>query len=171
MYCWSYSKQWSEYQQKTSIPTNIKGPLFISIGTPAKLNTFLELNPHVPRDSIFVDDYNHELYKQLGFSRFDELNKDDTNKINRTKLTSFFDLGIPSLFNYATRFWDMVPTEGSVDWNNLPEGGLRNGGTLIVKGGEVIYQHQDLIPSDVPNVADVVDIAKKAANKNEDVKK
>ena len=164
MYCWSYSKQWSEYQQKES--TFITGPIFISIGTQAKLNTFLELNPHVPRDSIFVDDYNHELYKQLGFSRFDELNKDDTDKINATKLISFFGLGVPSLFNYATRFWDMVPTEGSVDWSNPPEGGMRNGGTLIVKGDDVIYQHSDLIPSDVPNVADVVEIAKTAASKD-----
>jgi len=117
-----------------------------------------------------VDDYNHELYKQLGFSRFDELNKDDTNKINAKKLISFFSLGIPSLFNYATRFGDMVPIEGSVDWNNLPESGLRNGGTVVVKGDDIIYQHSDLIPSDVPNVADVVEIAKTAAGKD-DVKK
>jgi len=79
-------------------------------------------------------------------------------------------LGIPSLFNYVTRFGDMVPIEGSVDWNNLPEGGLRNGGTLVVKGDNVIYQHSDLIPSDVPNVDAVVEIAKTATGKD-DVKK
>ena len=125
------------------------------------------------RETVFlVDDYNHELYKQLGFSRFDELSKDEATKINATKLISFSGLGIPSLFNYATRFGDMVPIEGSVDWNNLPESGLRNGGTVVVKGDDVIYQHSDLIPSDVPNVADVVEIAKTAAaSKDDDVKK
>ena len=117
-----------------------------------------------------MDDYNHELYKQLGFSRFDELSKNEATKINATKLISFSGLGIPSLFNYATRFGDMVPIEGSVDWNNLPESGLRNGGTVVVKGDDVIYQYSDLIPSDVPNVADVVEIAKTAASKD-DVKK
>ena len=105
----------------------------------------------------------------MGFSRFDELNKDDA--VNAKKLVSFFGLGVPSLFNYATRFGDMVPTEGRVDWNNLPEGGLRNGGTVIVKGDDIIYQHSDLLPSDVPNVADVVEIAKTAESKNDDVKK
>lgn len=144
----------------------IKGPIFISIGTPSKLETFLELNPCVSRDSILVDGYNQSLYKQLGFSRFDEVGFDQAGDIDAKKLFTFFNLGIGNLWKYATRFVDMVPTEGNVDWTNLPEGGLRNGGTLVVKGDNIIYQWADTIPSDVPNIVDVVEIAKNAAQED-----
>lgn len=163
MYCWSYAKQWYDFQQQNGFNVDgIVGPIFISIGSPAKLEKFLELNPTVPRDDILVDDYDHKLYKKLGFSRFDELNKDEASEINFKKLIP--NLGIVSLFSYATRFIDMVPTEGDLNWKELPEGGLRNGGTLVVKGDNVIYQWSDKVPSDVPNIADVVDVAKDAAN-------
>ena len=90
------------------------------------------------------------------------INKDEASEINFKKLIP--NLGIVSLFSYATRFIDMVPTEGELNWKELPEGGLRNGGTLVVKGDNVIYQWSDKVPSDVPNIADVVDVAKNAAN-------
>mmetsp|Transcript_35163 Transcript_35163/g.84861 ORF Transcript_35163/g.84861 Transcript_35163/m.84861 type:complete len:152 (-) Transcript_35163:167-622(-) len=140
----------------------VTGPIFVSIGTPDKLETFLELNPSVPRESILVDDYDHRLYKQLGFGRFDEANLKMAGTDAR-KLFRIFDLGPGGMWSYATRFLEMAPLEGtSVDWSDLPEGGMRNGGTLVVSGEEVIYQWSDTIPSDVPNVADVVEIAMKA---------
>ena len=135
------------------------GPIFISIGTPDKLETFLQLNPHVSPESILVDDYDHKLYKNLGFSRFDEVTMDQVKDIDAKKLFSLINLGVGSLWNYATRALEMAPLEGSVDWTDLPEGGLRNGGTLVVKGDDVIYQWSDTIPSDVPEIADVVKVA------------
>ena len=143
----------------------VKGPIFVSIGTPAKLEKFLELNPNVSRDCILVDDYDHTLYKSLGFSRFDEVQLDRASDISISvpKLLRFFHLGVGNLWKYATNFLDMAPVEGSVDWTDLPVGGLRNGGTLVVKGDDVIYQWSDTIPSDVPEIAHVVEIAKSAA--------
>lgn len=141
-----------------------EGPVFVSIGTPEKLETFLELNPVVPRDSILVDDYEHKLYKNLGFGRFDEVSLDEAKGIDATKLFGFANLGVGNLWNYATRFQDMAPLEGNeVDWTNLPEGGMRNGGTLVVRGDDVIYQWSDTIPSDVPDVEDVLEVARNAA--------
>ncbi len=145
------------------MPDGVNGPIFISIGTPAKLETFLELNSCVPRNSILVDDYEHRLYKQLEFSRFDEVNSDQVKDISGKKLLRFFDLGVGNLWNYATRALEMAPVEGNVNWGDLPEGGLRNGGTLVVKGEDVIYQWSDTIPSDVPDIGEVVDVAKNAA--------
>ena len=97
MYCWSYAAQWHAFQQKEGIPQDVVGPIFISIGSPEKLETFLQLNPTVPRNNILVDDYDHKLYKQLGFSRFDELKKDQAGDINFKKLIP--NLGIASLFS------------------------------------------------------------------------
>ena len=140
------------------------GPIFVSIGTPEKLETFLELTPTVPREDVLVDDYEHRLYKNLGFTRFDEIGANQAGGISPRKLTRFFvDLGAGGLFSYATRFLEMAPTEGDVDWRNLPEGGLRNGGTLVVKGDDIIYQWSDKIPSDVPDIEEVVNIARDAA--------
>lgn len=193
MYCWSYARQWcdanekleqqkrkqkialmmgEEHENNSGVVNNnggvVRGPIFVSIGTPEKLETFLELNPCVPRDSILVDGYDHELYKNLGFGRFDEVNPARATtggeKIDPRKLLGFANLGAGNLWNYATRFSEMVPSEGDdVDWTDLPEGGMRNGGTLVVKGDDVVYQWSDAIPSDVPVVEDVLDIARNAA--------
>lgn len=110
-----------------------------------------------------MDDYDHALYKKLGFGRFDEVNSERAKRIDATKLLRFLDLGLENLWNYATKALSMAPVEGNVDWLDLPEGGLRNGGTLVVKGNDVIYYWSDTIPSDVPNVKDVLDIARDAA--------
>jgi len=135
----------------------------VSIGTPEKLQTFLELNPWVPRESILVDTYDHTLYKKLGFSRFDEASPEELKEIDGSKLLRFINLGIGNLWNYATKSLSLSPLEGSVNWLDLPEGGMRNGGTLVVKGEDIIYQWSDTIPSDVPNVQDVRDVARDAA--------
>ena len=145
------------------------GPFFVSIGTPDKLRKFLKLNPAVPRDSILVDDYDHGLYRRLGFTRFDEAGPGgegggDGSGIDVGKLLRFVDLGSGGLWNYATRFLEMVPTSGRVDWMDLPEGGLRNGGTLVVRGDNIVCQWSDRIPGDVPDVANVMRIAREAAN-------
>lgn len=93
MYCWSYAREWSELQRINTASdggdaledAGVKGPIFVSIGTPQKLETFLELNPNVRRGSILVDDYDHKLYKNLGFSRFDEVGMDRASEISALK--------------------------------------------------------------------------------------
>jgi len=121
------------------------------------------MNPCVPRGEILVDDYDHVLYKKLGFSRFDEADLGWSDALKTTKLLRFLDLGAGSLWNYATKGLEMAPVEGRVDWLNLPEGGLRNGGTLIVSTDDIVYHWSDKIPSDVPNVNDVLNRARDAA--------
>lgn len=139
----------------------------MSIGNPEKLEAFLEMNPCVPRGGILVDDYDHALYKELGFGRFDEVADFGWSDVARAaKVLRFADLGVGNLLNYATKGLSLAPVEGRVDWRNLPEGGLRNGGTLVVKGDDVVYQWKDKIPSDVPDVNDVLDRARKAAMAN-----
>lgn len=125
----------------------------------------MEKNPNIPKESILVDDYEHLLYKNLGFDRFDENLGQKISKVDKVKLLGFFQhLKLGRLWQYAFNFLDLAPVEDAVNWLDLPEGGLRNGGTLIVKGEGIIYQWSDSIPSDVPDVDDVIRIARGKAS-------
>jgi len=121
------------------------------------------MNPCVPRGGILVDDFDHALYKELGFGRFDEADVGWSDVTRATKLLRFANLGAGNLLNYATKGLGLAPVEGRLDWRNLPEGGLRNGGTLVVNGDDVVYQWSDKIPGDVPDVNDVLNRARKVA--------
>jgi len=121
------------------------------------------MNPCVPREGILVDDYDHVLYKKLGFSRFDEADLGWSDTLKTSKLLRFLDLGAGNLWNYANMGLELAPLDGRVDWLNLPEGGIRNGGTLVVSNTDIVYQWSDKIPSDVPNVNHVLNRARKAA--------
>ena len=144
----------------------VEWPIFVSIGTSEKLETFLEMNSCVPRDGILVDDYDHTLYKKLEFSRFDEAELVWSDTLKASKLLQFTNIGVANLLNYTTNALTMAPVKGRVDWRSLPEGGLRNGGTLIVNGEDIVYQWSDKIPSDVPNVNDILNMARKVAKNN-----
>jgi len=144
----------------------VEWPIFVSIGTSEKLETFLEMNSCVPRDGILVDDYDHTLYKKLEFSRFDEAELVWSDTLKASKLLQFTNIGVANLLNYTTNALRMAPVKGRVDWRSLPEGGLRNGGTLIVNGEDIVYQWSDKIPSDVPNVNDILNMARKVAKNN-----
>ena len=124
------------------------------------------MNSCVPRDGILVDDYDHTLYKKLEFSRFDEAELVWSDTLKASKLLQFTNIGVANLLNYTTNALTMAPVKGRVDWRSLPEGGLRNGGTLIVNGEDIVYQWSDKIPSDVPNVNDILNMARKVAKNN-----
>jgi len=149
----------------------------VSIGTPEKLSRFLEMNPHVPRDSILVDDYDHSVYRDtLGFTRFDDFGREkwadltpsSAVRLVRNLLRFTTTLGPEGVWSYATEGLSLAPTEGRIDWRSLPEGGLRNGGTLVVTGDDVVYRWDDRIPGDVPDVADVLEKAKAAVMVSEE---
>lgn len=162
MYCWTYANEWYKIQQER-LPefenNNIDGPWFVSIGNSEKLLKFLELNPNIPSDRIFVDDYNSlETYKSIGFENFSNIDTKvlKTVKIRIPKLN--FNSWIKYVMNVPT-IAPLSPTE-SIFKTGLPEGGLKNGGTFVVKGDDVIYQWYDRIPGDYPSINDIIEIAK-----------
>lgn len=129
-----------------------------------QLETFLQENPNIPRDSILVDDYNHVSYKEtMGFGRFDQIT--DWNQLfkemNWAKLVVplFRQLGIPTLVTYLKNVYRLAPiADGQrLDWTDLPEGGLRNGGTIVVasEDDQILYRWNDKLPGDVPAPSDV----------------
>lgn len=144
--------------QQESETNTVRGPIFVSIGSVDKLKLFLEKNPKIPADQILVDDYEHKSYKEtMGFERFDEIKSiNQLRGLDPSKLVIplFGTLGVSKLLNYVQNVPALAPLEGDLNWSDLPEGGLRNGGTIVLGGGEdprVLYRWNDKIPGDVPD--------------------
>lgn len=64
--------------------SGIRGPTFVSIGDSEKLNTFLDANPWMDKQQMFVDDYEFQLYKAAGFTRFDRVDKEKAKSVKLT---------------------------------------------------------------------------------------
>ncbi len=147
---------------QSQLQQNVHGPIFVSIGSVEQLEQFLEENPKVPADQILVDDYDHKSYKEtMGFDRFDEITSINQLKgldVSKLILPLFRTLGVSKLLKYVQNVPSLAPVEGDLNWRELPEGGLRNGGTLVLGGGaepKILYRWNDKIPGDVPDPSDV----------------
>ena len=135
------------------------GPFFVSIGDKDKLNKFLELNPSVPKEQTFVDDYNLEAYTAAGFNKLEM----------GSKLPEGVSLKPPAMggfggwWNYFKNVVSVSPAPSeSVTSTQVLESVSRLGGTFIVKGDEVVYQWNDAIPGDTPDLQKVLEAVKDA---------
>lgn len=123
----------------------------MSIGDPEKLTKFLEMNPEVPRDKIFVDDYNFKAYDQLGFQKFGLGQKDFAN-VNRVQMPKL--RGLVKWWQYLSSIFSIGPFEEGK--YGVPEGGLKLGGTYIVRDSDILYEWRDKLPGDLPDPKDVL---------------
>jgi hypothetical protein len=136
------------------------GPFFISIGDEAKLAKFLEVNPTVPREKAFVDDVNMGAYDAVGFGKLEI----------GGKLPENFSLKPPEMggfggwWKYLSNVASVSPAPSdSVSSEQVLETVSRLGGTFVVNGDKVVYQWNDAIPGDTPDLTDVLDAVKKAS--------
>lgn len=141
----------------------ISQPLFVSIGDAEKLQTFLDINPFVSKEQMFVDGYDFQAYKDAGFKSFTE---QDPEIAKSVKLAAPEMGGFEGWWKYFTNVMKLspIPSDGSLKFGDVPEGVLRLGGTFVVKGDEIIYQWSDRVPGDHPNVKEVCEIAIEAAS-------
>lgn len=130
----------------------IKGPIFVSIGDSEKLNAFLDKNPRIPRDAMFVDGYNFEVYNKMGFKSFTD---QDADVLKGAKFAAP-KLSFQQWFNYALSLGKVSPIPKDIPFGKIPEGVLRLGGTFVVNGDDIVYQWSDKIPGDHPDVQEVV---------------
>jgi hypothetical protein len=159
-YCWSYAKEWSNLQGEIE-KSNISGPFFVSIGDKEKLNKFLELNPYMERNKVFVDDYTEfSAYKALGFGRFDEAEKEVAKQV---QLSAPSIGGFREWWNYFINFNALSPVPKGLKFGQIPEGVLRLGGTFVISGDEIIYRWDDRLPGDHPDVKQILKIAQERA--------
>lgn len=131
---------------------NVAGPIFVSIGDEEKLRIFLEQNPNVPRDQMFVDDYSFGAYKSVGFKSFTQVDKE---VIKDVKMTAP-DLSWKQWMGYFGNVGKISPIPKDMKFGQVPEGVLRLGGTFVVDGDKILYQWNDRVPGDHPDIAEVL---------------
>ena len=154
-YCWTFAKECCEIQPLLS-SLGVEGPVFISIGDEAKLNKFLEINPTVPSDSVLVDGYDLQAYDAAGFEAL-EFGK---------KLPEGFslkppDLGFRGWWKYLTNVGGVSPMPSDTVSDQQVLGAVSKlGGTFLVNGDNVFWQHNDVVPGDTPSLDDVLDAFK-----------
>mmetsp|Transcript_18851 Transcript_18851/g.21598 ORF Transcript_18851/g.21598 Transcript_18851/m.21598 type:complete len:155 (-) Transcript_18851:232-696(-) len=136
-----------------NIDSTTTGPFFVSIGEPEKLNKFLEMNPQVSRENIFVEDYTVQAYNNLGFDKFG-LGQKDLANLNRVQFPPKLN-GLKKWWQYLSSIFSIGPFEEGK--YGIPEGGLILGGTFIVNGSDIIYEWRDKLPGDLPNPEDVLE--------------
>lgn len=96
-----------------------------------------------------------EAYKSLGFPSFTELKGADAKGIKfRSPKLSFSDM-----WKYMTNVGSISPVDSK---SKSYESVLKNGGTFVIQGDEVIFQWFDKVPGDYPNPEDVLAIVKQA---------
>jgi len=132
----------------------VAGPLFISVGTGAKLAKFLELNPKVPKELAFVDDSpTFDAYTAAGFGMLGESIPD----ISMPKPPGFS----PAMWwSYITNVMQLSPIpENPSPSVSTFDGVRRLGGTFVLDDAAVLYAYADPIPGEHPSVAAVLKAA------------
>mmetsp|Transcript_57945 Transcript_57945/g.152611 ORF Transcript_57945/g.152611 Transcript_57945/m.152611 type:complete len:139 (-) Transcript_57945:129-545(-) len=124
----------------------------IAPGTSAKLRRFLELNPTVPRDRVFVDDSeNYEAFKAMNFGSLDvDLPGRENVKMRAPDLG-----GVGGWLDYLGNVFALSPMREGEE--GVPKGVKLLGGTFVVgRGleegdkGRVLFAHADRLPGDYP---------------------
>lgn len=149
--------------QPEMITAGIKGPVFVSIGDPEKLNVFLKNNPNVPKESIFVEDFEGKdafgAYNAVGFGSWGGGDPSAASEPIPPPKTLSFMQWVGYIFNILK----LSPIPDGVKLGQIPEGVLRLGGTFVVNGNDVLYQWSDDKPGDHPDIGEVLTVGKKAA--------
>ncbi|KAL3786522.1 hypothetical protein ACHAWO_000499 [Cyclotella atomus] len=154
----NYSEWYSLNVQQQLLESGIRGPTFVSIGDAEKLNAFLDANPWIDRQQMFVDDYSFDVYKAAGFTRFDQVDKEKAKSVKMTAP----DLKFGEWMTYFGTVGKVSPIPKDMKFGEVPEGVLWTGGTFVVQGNEVLYQWTDTVPGNHP----VIDHVLKAATEN-----
>lgn len=123
----------------------------IAPGKSEQLKRFLELNPKVPKDRVFVDDSDN--YKAFKAMKFGSLDKDMPGREN-VKMQAP-DLGFGGWLDYMGNVVALSPIREGEE--GVPQGVKLLGGTFVVgKGKEegdkerVLFASADRLPGDYP---------------------
>lgn len=112
------------------------------MGNPENLRAFLELNPNVPKDAIFVDSKNFDAYKSIGFKKLFEVTP---------KTTKAPQLSGGQWWTYLRNVTKVIPFANEKDNEAVNEGVRRLGGTFVLEGNDVLYAWADSVPGDEPD--------------------
>jgi AhpC/TSA antioxidant enzyme len=114
---------------------------------------FLELNPSIPANQMFVDDENFSAYDALGLGSMRNV-AEKSEEIRGIQLAAPDLGGIQGWWKYLSNVAAVSPTDKGKF--GIPEGVLRLGGTFVVQGDEVVYAWRERVPGDTPDLAEVM---------------
>lgn len=107
---------------------------------------FLEANPGLPRELLFVDDTpDFSAYEAAGFGKIGDV----PPSLDKLRPPAGIDA-----FKYLTTAAAVMPTP--TRFGQVPEGVLRLGGTFVVDGERIPFAWTDSIPGDHPAISDVL---------------
>ena len=116
-----------------------------------KLSKFLELNPAIPPQSMFFDNYDFDAYNSVGFGSMKNI---DSAKAKDMKLTAPKLGGFGGWWKYLSNVAAISPIEPGKQ--GIPEGVLRLGGTFIINKDDVVYLWKDTVPGNTPDLEEVM---------------
>mmetsp|Transcript_21622 Transcript_21622/g.31361 ORF Transcript_21622/g.31361 Transcript_21622/m.31361 type:complete len:126 (-) Transcript_21622:266-643(-) len=119
------------------------------------MQTFLDQNPSIPSDQMFVDDYSFAAYKAVGFKSFTDTDKEAAKQVK----LSAPNLSFKQWMSYFGNVGKLSPIPKDMKFGQVPEGVLRLGGTFVINGDKVLYQWSDRVPGDHPDIQEVLKIA------------
>ncbi|KAG8465392.1 hypothetical protein KFE25_002699 [Diacronema lutheri] len=120
----------------------------ITIGDSAKVNTFLDANPAIPREILFADDTDG--FDAYGAANFGKIGDTVPAKLELKPPTGF------DFFKYMSLVLQLSPIK---KWNEVPEGVTKLGGTFVLDGDSVVWGWADAIPGDYPDVEELLKAA------------
>jgi len=157
---WDYAKSWCDFRERVDLSGLVEGedvvfPLFISIGDREKLRIFLDSNPHVPRDQLFVDSDSYDAYNAAGLERLDKVNSTLALEALRAIKPLGYQPNANEIWEFARNFPRLAPIPWPDRVEKAAEGLLRLGGTVVVYKGKILYQWNDQFLGDHPEIKDV----------------
>jgi len=120
----------------------------ISLGGAEQINTFLELNPNVPKTLLFADSSDDfDAYRAANFGAIGSM----TPEKLELKAPSGIDW-----FKYIANVGKLSPIK---KWNEVPPGVLQLGGSFVLDDDKVVFGWADAVPGDYPPVDDLLKAA------------
>ena len=106
---------------------------------------------------MFVDGYDFDAYNSVGFGSLGESMNISASDV---KMTAPELGGFGGWWKYISNVVSLSPVEPGK--SGIPEGVKRLGGTFVVKGDDVVYQWNDKVPGDHPDLNDVMKVVQDA---------
>lgn len=124
------------------------------MGDAEMLGKFLELNPSIPPEQMFVDDYSFAAYNSVTLGSMKDVNAFDSEQMKNVKLSAPRLDGIRGWWKYLSNVGALSPVEKGT--SGVPEGVFRLGGAFVVRGDEVVYVWRERTPGDHPDLEQVM---------------
>jgi len=131
------------------------GPVTLSY---LSMTSFVQNNPEISIDSIFVDNFSSGAYEKMGFGYLFE-NKNSSLLLGATSRLKAPTLTTKQWWSYFKNVGKLAPVPEDLKFGEVPQAVLRLGGTFVVNDDMIMYSHADTVPGDHPNIEDVLKAA------------